>query len=393
MVRHHAQLATAYSFPLVGILALIAVLGSFIVAGPLLLRSVEDTRHSVAELWLCYLRVGSAREAAGASARPVRGTALPQLLSELERADARVEDNRFFEIIGNQNPKVGAWLDQIDRGISARLNQDPSQVVATNRAFENLTRFIREHSEQQYWSLQTGIWSALLLLAGMSGILARLYSQNRRLAASLNSAIDEQSRLIRETHHRVKNNLALVASLVSIKESALGGEVDLSDLHSRISAVEHVHEMLSRADSGLSIPMKAYLENLMASVISSVSMPGVEYRVSAAAIDLPAKMATALGIIVNEMVTNAVKHGFRHRGLKLVEVSLLEASEPEHAVLTVSNSGSTLPDDFDPRASSSLGMQLVSGLVEQLSGTLEVLREPGTAFVITFPLQGAESGR
>jgi two-component sensor histidine kinase len=323
----------------------------------------------------------------------VRGTALPQLLSELERADARVEDNRFFEIIGNQNPKVGAWLDQIDRGISARLNQDPSQVVATNRAFENLTRFIREHSEQQYWSLQTGIWSALLLLAGMSGILARLYSQNRRLAASLNSAIDEQSRLIRETHHRVKNNLALVASLVSIKESALGGEVDLSDLHSRISAVEHVHEMLSRADSGLSIPMKAYLENLMASVISSVSMPGVEYRVSAAAIDLPAKMATALGIIVNEMVTNAVKHGFRHRGLKLVEVSLLEASEPEHAVLTVSNSGSTLPDDFDPRASSSLGMQLVSGLVEQLSGTLEVLREPGTAFVITFPLQGAESGR
>ena len=93
------------------------------------------------------------------------------------------------------------------------------------------------------------------------------------------------------------------------------------------------------------------------------------------------------------MVTNAVKHAFDHRGPKVVEVSLAEAGEPDHAVLTVSNSGRSLPDNFDPRDTSSLGMQLVSGLVEQLSGTLEIRSEPQTAFVVTFPLQAAASGR
>jgi two-component sensor histidine kinase len=263
----------------------------------------------------------------------------------------------------------------------------PADLSATQRAFRELDRFMHEHSQQQYRSLQTGIWAALVLLVGMAGILARLYFQNRQLATSLNTALEAKSQLIRETHHRVKNNLALVASLVSIKESSLGGEVDLSDLKRRIGAVEHVHGLLSRTDAGLRIPMKDYLETLMASVMSSVSLPDVEYRVSSDPIDLPAKKATAVGIIVNETVTNAVKHAFGDKGPKTVEVSLSRAADARRAVLTVANSGRPLPEDFDVEDRTSLGMQLVSGLVDQLSGTLEIRTRPETAFVVTFPLE------
>jgi two-component sensor histidine kinase len=357
------------------------------------MRSVEDTQQSVTELWLSYLRVRSVAGADSSAVGTVNRPSPHGLVRDLERAHAQMKGNRFFEIIEDQNPEVAVWLEEIERGLIAHHTRNPKDVVATNRAFEDLTRFMREHSQQQYRALQTGIWSALLLLLGMSGILARLYSQNRQLAASLSAALDAKSQLIRETHHRVKNNLALVASLVSIKESTFGGEVDLSDLQRRISAVEHVHEMLSRTDAGLIIPMRGYLENLMASVMGSVSMPGVEYRVFADPIELPAKRATALGIIVNETVTNAVKHAFDSGGSNMVEMSLERAAESGSAVLTVSNSGRSLPGDFDPSDCSSLGMQLVSGLVEQLSGTLEILSEPQTAFVVTFPLQVAASGR
>jgi two-component sensor histidine kinase len=194
------------------------------------------------------------------------------------------------------------------------------------------------------------------------------------------------SELMKETHHRVKNTLALVASLVSIKESSLEGEVDLSDLQRRIAAVERVHEMLSRSDTGLAVPMKPYLEELLSSATSSVSIPGIESRVSIEAVTLPAKKAVALGIIVNEAVTNAAKHGLRGAGPHVLEVTLQQHRDGRKAVLTVSNSGRPLPQDFAVENAASLGMQLISGLVEQLSGNLEMRSEPQTALVIEFPL-------
>jgi two-component sensor histidine kinase len=143
--------------------------------------------------------------------------------------------------------------------------------------------------------------------------------------------------------------------------------------------------MLSRADTGLTVPMKSYLEDLLASVMGSVAMPGVDYRVSAEPIDLPAKKAVAAGIIVNETVTNAVKHGFSSGGVRSIEVILETLGDGTRARLTIANTGTTLPADFDVTDTSTLGMQLISGLVEQLSGRLTVSNEPRTAFVVEFP--------
>jgi two-component sensor histidine kinase len=119
-------------------------------------------------------------------------------------------------------------------------------------------------------------------------------------------------------------------------------------------------------------------------VKGSVSRADIEYRISVADIELPAKKAVALGIIVNETITNAVKHGFAVADRKVIEVSL-EETACGRARLTVSNSGRGLPPDFDPCDTSTVGLQLISGLVEQLSGALEVRNEPETAFVVEFP--------
>jgi two-component sensor histidine kinase len=371
---NHHRLSTPPVPPL-GLIALLAILGGFIIAGPLLLRTVERTRSDVTELWVSFVRVRTA--AAGSAGRV-------ELLRQLEREHADIRRNPFFRSIQHREPRVGLWLEQIDGGIEALRTLRTTGLHEADTAFEELAAFMEDHSRRQYRALQTVIWSALVLLIGIAGILAHLYLQNQRLASSLSAAVDAKSQLMRETHHRVKNNLALVSSLVSIKEASLGGTVDLSDLRHRISAVEHVHDLLSRTDSGLAVSMRRYLTDLLESVKGSVSRADIEYRISVADIELPAKKAVALGIIVNETITNAVKHGFAVAERKVIEVSLEEPA-CGRARLTVSNSGRGLPPDFDPCDTSTVGLQLISGLVEQLSGALEVRNEPETAFVVEFP--------
>ena len=387
-MRIGLQRSSTHSVPLVGIVVLLAVLGSFIIAGPILLRSVEQTQQSVTDMWLAYLRLQTSIAGNAAAAGSATSADQYELVAELNRAQERVRANPFFQTIQRREPRVGTWLEQIRRGIETLGAREAADLSESNRAFVELTQFMADHSRQQYRALQTMIWSALLLLVGIAAILARLYAQNRRLAASLNTALEAKSKLVKETHHRVKNNLALVASLVSIKESSLGGTVDLSDLQRRIDAVEHVHDMLSRSDTGLAVPMKPYLEELFSTVTSCVGMPGVESHTAIDPLTLPAKKAVAVGIIVNEAVANAVKHGFGADEPNVLEVTLKQSRDGQTAVLTVSNSGRRLPADFSVDDASSLGLQLVSGLAEQLSGTLEIRSEPMTALVVKFPLSG-----
>jgi two-component sensor histidine kinase len=100
---------------------------------------------------------------------------------------------------------------------------------------------------------------------------------------------------------------------------------------------------------------------------------------------LPAKKAVALGIIINELITNAAKHAFAQERECAVEVLLEHAPKEGLATLTIANSGAPLPEDFDPEEANSLGVQLVMGLTEQLSGSLKIRREPRTAFLVSFP--------
>lgn len=356
---------------------IVAILAGFIVAGPVLLLRVSKTEAQVTELWLAYHRLLAAPEGVG-ERRVLEGS--------LDAAMERLRENQFFSTIQNRAPHVEDWLEEIESGVSALRSGEELDRSRTDRAFGELSAFMTAHAEQQYRALQTVIWSAILLLVGIASFLTYLYIQNRKLTDSLNGALKAKSRLIQETHHRVKNNLALVASLVNLKEHFLGDRVDLSDLRNRIGAIERVHEMLSQNETGMNVSMEQYVQDLAGTALDSVAGPGVERTISVAPIELPAKKAVALGIIINELITNAVKHAFRSDPERSIEVLLEHTQEKNEAVLTIANSGAPLPEEFDPEEASSLGVQLVTGLTEQLSGSLEVHREPRTSFSVRFPV-------
>ena len=362
-----------------GVALILCILAGFVIAGPVVLRSVENTEQQVTELWLALLRFRENQRIAGTD-----GEAAGEIREILEVSATHLEENPFFETIQLRNPDVGLWLSHIETGVSALLAGEEPNTSELRDAFRRLDSFISDHAQRQYRALQTVIWSALMLLLGVAMLFTYLYVDNRRLLTSLKEALDTKSQLVRETHHRVKNTLSLVASLVKMKEHALGPEADLRDLRNRISAIGQVHDLLAETGTALEVPMREYLEELVATVLDSMSGPVVDRSVEIEPVDLPAKKAVAVGMIVNELITNAAKHAFSDSQPRRLEVSL--RTGPQMAVLRVSNSGIPLPSDFSMEGTSSLGFQLVSGLADQLSGTLRVEREPMTEFVLTFPV-------
>lgn len=195
--------------------------------------------------------------------------------------------------------------------------------------------------------------------------------------------------LLREIHHRVKNNLQLVSSLLDLQlmqtEDPTVREL-LRDNQSRISLVALVHESLSQSPNLTEINLPEYVRNLTMTVfrIHTIDPESTHLtlEVSEETFVHPDKAIPA-GLILNELLSNALRHGSEQGAIVEITVSL--QAEPDGQVtLSVTNSGDLLPPDFDLDRVGSLGLQLVNSLVRQIDGTLEVSRGDRTTFTIVF---------
>jgi two-component sensor histidine kinase len=190
---------------------------------------------------------------------------------------------------------------------------------------------------------------------------------------------------MRELNHRIKNNLIMVQSLIRLKDSALGDAVDLSDISSRIDAIRIVHEKLHRAKEIAHIDLREYIKELLSTVFS-LSRRRVETEYNISDISIPARTAIPIGLIVNEIATNAIKHGFNEEEARLT-VDLREDTSENKYILEVSNTGRPFPAGINFDNPATLGLQLISGLVQQLDGSIELQREPHPVFTIRFPME------
>lgn len=196
----------------------------------------------------------------------------------------------------------------------------------------------------------------------------------------LRSSLREKEALLREVHHRVKNNFQVISSLINLQLGDAEDPAPLRDLQSRIQSMALVHELLYESEDLTSIDMGRYIERLTSSIVNSYHDGEIELEVAVGDITLPLETAIPLGLIINELVTNSFKHAFTSKGMISVELE-------EHGgefTLTIADNGAGLPPDFIIEDSDSLGLRLVAGLVDQIDGTLEVSAEDGTRFRLTF---------
>ena len=188
-----------------------------------------------------------------------------------------------------------------------------------------------------------------------------------------------------ELNHRVKNNLAIISSLISLKNNSIGDDIDLSDIKFQIDAIRIVHEKLFGSEDVTHINFSEYIQDLLETIFSSFSTRTVSVDNKTGGISLPTKTAVPLGLIVNETATNAIKYGFTDQEEARFSVELRKDKAVAQYVLTLANSGNAFPEDIDFGNTGTLGLRLISALTEQLNGSVALQRKPRPVFTIRFP--------
>ena len=190
--------------------------------------------------------------------------------------------------------------------------------------------------------------------------------------------------LMKELNHRTKNNLIMVSALIRMKAAALDDRIDLSDLENQVNAIRIVHEKLCHTQSISHIEMKEYLQDLLATIFS-ISKSRVQIVNRIDSINFKTQTALSIGLIVNELATNAVKHGFCHDEANEFSIGIYPKKTTAFYIIEISHSGAPFPAGIDIHTSPSLGLKLVSSLVKEIDGTLELQRTPSPTFRIRFP--------
>ena len=217
--------------------------------------------------------------------------------------------------------------------------------------------------------------------------IARDITERRKAEEELRRAAEENAVLLKEIHHRVKNNLNVVASLLSMQSMYARlpeDEALFEEARDRVIAMSRIHEKLYKSESLAAIDIGGYVREVVQGLAMAYSRPDVSVRFGVDRLDLGLDLAVPLGLIINELVTNCYKYAFPAGRGGEITVGLRTGSDGGR-VLTVIDNGVGLPASLDPRNPLTLGLNLVNILTEQISGTLTIGREGGTAYAITFP--------
>ncbi|MFZ9885918.1 MAG: sensor histidine kinase [Myxococcota bacterium] len=224
-------------------------------------------------------------------------------------------------------------------------------------------------------------------LANMHRDLVRDLEARTRMEAAIAESLREKETLLKEVHHRVKNNLQIISSLIGMQVEQMPTEETrqlLEQSARRVRSMALIHQQIYADDSLARIDLRIYAEQLGESIRSALA-PHATLRVVADSVEVTVESAVPLGLILNELITNALKYGFPHpRAEGEVRVEITQS--PEGLRVVVSDPGPGVPADFDVGQSRSLGLHLVHSLARQLRGKLRWQSEGGARFTFDCPL-------
>lgn len=217
--------------------------------------------------------------------------------------------------------------------------------------------------------------------------IAQDITEKKLYEEKIESSLKEKEVLLQEVHHRVKNNLQVISSILNLQTSYIDDErvVNiLKESQNRIKSMAFIHESLYQANDFSKINFSEYVKNLASNLVYSyrTGHEKINLSLKLKPLTLPLDTAIPCGLIINELVSNALKYAFPGETRGTVEIQLYLKNNKVH--LEVSDDGTGLPEGIDYKNTASLGLQLVVTLVEQLSATIRLGKTKGTKFVIEF---------
>ena len=212
----------------------------------------------------------------------------------------------------------------------------------------------------------------------------------KRDEARLRASLSEKEVLLAEVHHRVKNNLTIIYSLLQLQARQISDPDVISMFkisQGRIRSLALVHEKLYRSPNMAEIDLADYVDTLVREIIASFNHrpKEVNVKVDVGAFSLGLDQLIPCGLIINELVSNAMKYAFGQTESPEMSVSFQKDAEGI-CMLVLRDNGVGLPDSFEVGQTKSLGLQIVNSLTEQLGGTLRIERDGGAAFYVSFLL-------
>ncbi|MEL7529768.1 MAG: histidine kinase dimerization/phosphoacceptor domain -containing protein [Bacteroidota bacterium] len=234
-----------------------------------------------------------------------------------------------------------------------------------------------------------------IALAVISLLLWRGYRLKQRTNQQLNAqnetiqqSLEEREILLKEIHHRVKNNLQVVSSLLGLQSRSIDDPSALeaiAESRNRVRSMALIHQNLYQDENLMEVSLPDYISQLSQSLLESYQMSPQEIRLKQEVADvaLDVDLLIPLGLILNELISNALKHGFaeRQQGEIKIEVQALA----DKLQVKVADNGVGLPEDFERRSQQSLGFKLIRSFVKKMNGSLQINSQAGTQIAMLIP--------
>ncbi|MCB1647442.1 MAG: PAS domain S-box protein, partial [Pseudomonadales bacterium] len=255
-------------------------------------------------------------------------------------------------------------------------------------AYVSITRDVTDRKKTES-ELENHRRNLEFLVAERTKALEREIAENKAVQRELANSLQEKELLLKEVHHRVKNNMQVISSLLNIQAETVGNDLFaslLGESQQRIKSMSLIHENLYQSDNLLEIDFEDYINMLANSLCRFYQVPGVSIGLDVDVQDVALDIETAVpcGLIINELVSNSLKHAFRGRqGSGTIFIRFHH--EGCRYVLEIGDDGNGLPEGFELSTSASMGMEIVSILTQQLDGRLRFNSDEGARFEISFP--------
>ena len=210
-------------------------------------------------------------------------------------------------------------------------------------------------------------------------------TERKQIKVNIENSLKEKEILLKEVHHRVKNNLQIISSILSLQTHYINNKSIpdiLNACKTRVLSMSLLHEQLYNSKNFDNIDFESYIKNLTSQLLNTYQNSSVKVDLDIENIQLDIGTSINLGLILNELITNSLKYAFREKENGEIEISLKYIEPEKSVILKVSDNGKGLPEDFDIHNLKSLGLEIVTSLVEQLQGELEIHHNGKTEFQI-----------
>jgi PAS domain S-box-containing protein len=318
---------------------------------------------------------------------------LPEALFEADtRGMVTYANNKAFEITGYSPEDLNAGLDCIGMVI-------PEDRERATSNFQKSLQGKRIGGTEYTMAKKDGSLFPVMIITsciiedgksiGIRGVISDI-SRNKKYEKQILNSLKEKEILLKEVHHRVKNNMAVISSLLGLQAEYIDDKKYLdmfNESNSRIRSMALVHEKLYKSEDFSHIDVRDYIETLAQSIKSTFAGDAdISSMIEVEDVQLDIDVLIPCGLIINEILTNAYKYAFNNHESPEINISIFKADK-ENVQISISDNGKGFPEGFDLSKSRGLGLKLVNILVKQINGKFDVKSTQGVAFTITFPAE------